>query len=145
MAAALDEGVVEPDTKCIVCWAAQVTEYTINTWNINIGPTQTMTEVLVHSDNVGMVFAAEQLGWRNFTDYLEILVLANPTGIDLKGRGCDLRPLKTGVKLIWRPLLLDRESPSRRFKWCGRWRRLPMRVTALSPLGQGFLMTMSRL
>jgi cell division protein FtsI/penicillin-binding protein 2 len=44
-----------------------------------------MTDVIVHSDNTGMVFIGQKLGIGNFVKYLNRFGLGNPTGIDLQG------------------------------------------------------------
>lgn len=86
MASALDAGVVEPETKCDVCSGPyRVGEYSIETWNNEYNPDSTMSEVIVHSDNVGMSFVSEKLGFDNMYDYLERFGIGKKTGIDLQG------------------------------------------------------------
>lgn len=86
MAAALDSGEVEKDTKCDICTGpVKVDKYHINTWNNEYFPDSTMTEVIIHSDNVGMVFAANKLGADRLYDYLDKFGIGRLTGIDLQG------------------------------------------------------------
>lgn len=86
MAAALDAGVVEPDTKCDICdGALKVDKYFIETWNKKYYPESTMTDVIVHSDNVGMSFVAQKMGYDLMYDYLEKFGIGSLTGIDLQG------------------------------------------------------------
>ena len=86
MASALDAGVIEPDTKCDMCSGAyKVDKYLIETWDGKYYPDSTMTDVIVHSDNVGMVFAARRIGADALYDYLESFGIGEVTGIDLQG------------------------------------------------------------
>lgn len=86
MASALDAGVVEPDTKCDICSGPyKIDKYFIRTWNNEYNPNSTMTDVIVHSDNTGMVFAGNKLGVDKLHDYLSSFGLGEATGIDLQG------------------------------------------------------------
>lgn len=86
MAAGLDAGVVEPDTKCDICSAPyKVDKYFIKTWNNEYRADSTMTEVIVHSDNVGMTFVANRLGIAKMYDYLKKFGIGEVTGVDLQG------------------------------------------------------------
>ncbi len=86
MAAALDMGMVRPDTKCNICAGPiQIGEYKIKTWNDKYYKDATMAEVLIHSDNTGMVFVGKKLGIDNMSRYFEKFGLGEPTGIDLQG------------------------------------------------------------
>lgn len=86
MAAALDSGVVEPDTICDICdKPVKVDKYWIRTWNDKYRANSTMTDVIVHSDNVGMTFVAQKLGSDRLYDYLYSFGIGRQTGIDLQG------------------------------------------------------------
>lgn len=86
MAGALDMGSVKPDTKCDICARPiQMGEYSIKTWNDKYFPNATMNDVIVHSDNTGMVFVGKKLGTKNMISYLKKFGLGEPTGIDLQG------------------------------------------------------------
>jgi len=86
MASALDAGVVEPETKCDICSGpVKVDKYSIETWNNKYFPDSTMTDVIVHSDNVGMVFVGQKLGDEKMYDYLKEFGIGEETGIDLQG------------------------------------------------------------
>lgn len=86
MAAALDEGLVAPDTKCTICAGpVEITGYEIKTWNNKYTPNSTMTDVIVHSDNTGMVFAGRLLGLDLMIEYIEKFGVGKATGIDLQG------------------------------------------------------------
>jgi cell division protein FtsI/penicillin-binding protein 2 len=86
MASALDAKVVDPDTICDVCdGPVRVDKYTIETWDGEYRPDSTMTDVIVHSDNVGMTFVGQKLGADTLFDYLERFGIGKPTGVDLQG------------------------------------------------------------
>lgn len=86
MASALDAGVVKPDTKCDICAGPyKVDKYFIETWNKKYNPDETMRDVIVHSDNVGMSFVGNQLGADRLYDYLDKFGIGKLTGIDLQG------------------------------------------------------------
>ena len=44
-----------------------------------------MTEVIQHSDNIGMTFIADKLGTNRFYDYIKKFGFGSETGIDLQG------------------------------------------------------------
>lgn len=87
MAAAINEGVVDPDTTCDSTCDGPVTigKYTIKTWNNEYHPHLNMTEVLRRSDNTGMIFAAQKLGKDKFERYLKDFGFGQATDIDLEG------------------------------------------------------------
>lgn len=86
MASALDAGVVKPDTKCDICSGpVRVDKYSIETWNNKYRPDSTMAEVILHSDNVGMVFVGSKLGSDKMYDYLDSFGIGKITEIDLQG------------------------------------------------------------
>ncbi len=86
MASALDAGVVTPETICDICGGSfKIDKYEIQTWNNKYYPNSTMTDVIVHSDNVGMVYVAEKLGKEENYKYLKKFGLGVKTGIDLQG------------------------------------------------------------
>lgn len=86
MAAGLDAGVVKPDSECDICSGPlKIDKYTIETWNNQYFPGSTMTEIIVHSDNVGMTFVGQKLGAEKMYGYLTKFGIGSPTGIDLQG------------------------------------------------------------
>lgn len=86
MAAALDAKAVEPDTICDVCAGpVKVDKYTIETWNRQYNPDSSMTDIIVHSDNVGMTFVGSRLGTDAMYDYLDKFGIGKLSGIDLQG------------------------------------------------------------
>ncbi len=86
MAAGLDTGVIKPDSICDICDKPyKIDKYTIRTWNNQYYANSTMTEVLAHSDNVGMVYVAQKLGLDSFLSYIDKFGIGKRTGIDLQG------------------------------------------------------------
>ena len=85
MAAAINEDLIEPDTVCDICTGPVVIgEYTIKTWDEVYHPNSTMTEVIVNSDNTGMVFVARKLGAEKMIEYFQEYGLGRLTGIRLQ-------------------------------------------------------------
>ncbi len=86
MAAGLDSGVITPQTQCDICNGPyHVDKYLIETWNKEYHPRTSMTDVIVHSDNVGMVYVANRLGKERLYDYIQKFGIGEKTGIDLQG------------------------------------------------------------
>ena len=94
MAAALNEELVEPDTTCDICnGPVQLGGFAIRTWNNKYYPDTTMKDVIIHSDNTGMVFTGMKLGLDKFHEYLENYGFGEPSDIDLQDESSpDLRP-----------------------------------------------------
>lgn len=85
MAAALDEDLLKSDTKCDNCSGpVSISGFSIRTWNNKYYPDSTMKDVIVHSDNTGMVFAARKLGLDKFYSYIENFGFGASTNIDLQ-------------------------------------------------------------
>lgn len=85
MAAAINEKIVTPYTKCDICHEPyKIDKYTIRTWNNKYYDNQTMTGILVHSDNIGMVFTGQKLGIEKLLQYLENFGIGQKTNIDLQ-------------------------------------------------------------
>lgn len=86
MASALDAGVVKPETKCDICSGPlKVDKYYIETWDGKYYPDSNMTDVIVHSDNVGMSFVGQKMGADKIYDYLSKFGIGKLAGIDLQG------------------------------------------------------------
>lgn len=85
MSAALDLSVVGPEVRCDVCSGPrQIGGFEISTWNKKYYPDSTMTEVIQHSDNIGMTFVSEKLGLDKFYSYIGKFGFGQKTGIDLQ-------------------------------------------------------------
>jgi len=96
MAAAINEDLVEPDTKCDNCSGPiSLGGFNIRTWNNQYKDSITMTETIIHSDNTGMVFAGKKLGIDKLYSYLENFGMGSNTNIDLQDESsADMRPKK---------------------------------------------------
>ncbi len=94
MAAAINEDVVKPETKCDSCAGpVSLGGFTIRTWNNKYFPDTTLKNVIIHSDNTGMVFTAQKLGLEKFYSYIENFGFGEPTDIDLQDESSpDIRP-----------------------------------------------------
>jgi len=101
MSAALNEGVVKPDTICDKCEGPrEIGGFTIRTWNNKYYPNSTATQILEHSDNVGMVFVIEKLGLNRFLRYLKKYGFGESSGIDLQDETVpEIRPTEQ-----WNPI-----------------------------------------
>ncbi len=100
-AAALEEGVIDLKDKCPICEGPlTVADYQIKTSAGEYFPESTLKDILVHSDNVGMVWVGQSLGLEKTKEYLEKLNLGKKTGIDLEEEA--LLGLKEGRK--WYPI-----------------------------------------
>ncbi len=85
MASAFNEKVVQPETTCNICEGPiNIGKYNIRTWDETYRPNATMTDVIVHSDNTGMVFVSRALGADKFSQYLKLLNFGKKTGIELQ-------------------------------------------------------------
>lgn len=115
MAAAINENVVETDTKCDICAGPiSMGGFVIKTWNNKYTPDTTMTEGIIHSDNTVMVFTAKKLGLDKFYSYIDNFGFGKPTNIDLQ----------------------DESSPDLRSK--NEWREIDL---ATASFGQGVAVT----
>ncbi|MEK7559129.1 MAG: penicillin-binding protein 2 [Patescibacteria group bacterium] len=95
MSAALDAGIVKPQTKCSICdKPVSVGGYEIRTWNDEYFKDINMVDVIRRSDNTGMVFVGQKLGADRMTDYLTKFGIGTGTGIDLQGEVYQALPPK---------------------------------------------------
>lgn len=85
MAAAINEGVLKPDSLFDETGQVSVGEYNIKTWNDQYEGKITLTRVLEKSSNVGMVYVGEKLGNKKLLEYIKNYGFGDLTGIDLQG------------------------------------------------------------
>jgi cell division protein FtsI/penicillin-binding protein 2 len=99
MAAAINENKLEPQTRCPVCSGPRsIGGGVIKTFNEQYHPGATMIEVLINSDNTGMVYVGEILGKDLLLKYLSKFRFGEKTGVDLQEE-------ESGkVKKEWYPL-----------------------------------------
>lgn len=85
MAAAFNEGMVSESDHCDICAAPYpIGKYSIKTWNNKYRKDATPEEIIVHSDNVGMVWTEQRLGGEKMLDYIKKFGFGVKTGIDLQ-------------------------------------------------------------
>lgn len=84
MAAAIQEKLITPDTMMDESGPVQIGPYVIRTWNNEYHGKLTMTQVLEHSSNVGMVFVAQKLGRDKLLSFIKRFGFGKPTNIDLE-------------------------------------------------------------
>ncbi len=108
MAAALDLGLVSPDTTYNDTGSAYVGGYQIQNWDFSVNGITTMTQVLQKSLNTGAVWVAEQLGAENFYHYIADFGFGQPTGIGLGGEAAGL--IRTEEDPDWYPADLATNS-----------------------------------
>ncbi|OGD03486.1 hypothetical protein A2989_02560 [Candidatus Amesbacteria bacterium RIFCSPLOWO2_01_FULL_48_25] len=86
MSSALDARAVTPETECTICTGpVNIGDMAVRSWNDKYYPKSSMTDVILHSDNVGMVFVGRKLGKTKLLDYIRRFGFGAPTGIDLEG------------------------------------------------------------
>jgi cell division protein FtsI (penicillin-binding protein 3) len=85
MAAAFSEGVLKEDDHCDICSAPYpIGKYNIKTWDEKYRTDATPEEIIVHSDNVGMVWTQQKLGGEKMLEYIKNFGFGEKTGIDLQ-------------------------------------------------------------
>lgn len=115
MASALDAGVITPQTICDQCSGPKVISgFKVGSWNDKYYPDSNMTDIILHSDNIGMVFVGNRLGKENLLSYLKKFGLGRLTGIDLE----------------------EEDTPS--FRPDDQWREIDL---ATATFGQGIALT----
>lgn len=84
MAAALNEGLVKPNTIVDEEGPVNISGYDIRTWDNKYHGKITTTQVLQYSSNVGMVAVANKLGREKMIEYLKKFGFGSVTNIDLE-------------------------------------------------------------
>ncbi len=97
MAAALDAGVVEPDTEFIDEGEIEIGGVTIKNWNEKAWGPQDMTSCMQNSLNVCLAWVATELESESFYNYFQDFGFGQMTGIELSGEAPGL------VKSYWSP------------------------------------------
>jgi cell division protein FtsI/penicillin-binding protein 2 len=99
---------VNPNTTYYDAGPIKVHGWTINTWNGAHYGTQTMTDILITSNNVGAVWAAERAGPERFYRYVQAFGFGQPTGIDLSGEASG--SIRSPGQGDWKPIDLATNS-----------------------------------
>ena len=97
MAAALDAGVVEPNTEFIDEGEIEIGGVTIKNWNEKAWGPQNMTTCMQNSLNVCLAWVATELESEQFYNYFQDFGFGQMTGIELSGEAPGL------VKSYWSP------------------------------------------
>ena len=85
MAAAFNEGAIKEDDRCDICAGSYpIGKYTIKTWDETYRDGATPQDIIVHSDNVGMVWTEQKLGGEKLVEYIKKFGFGEKTGIDLQ-------------------------------------------------------------
>ena len=108
MAAALDTGLVDPNTPYLDTGEIQIGGVTIKNWNEEAWGMQTMVGCLQHSLNVCLTWLAIQLGPQNFYEYLDRFGFGSLTGLDIAGEAAGR--LKVPGDPDWYPVDLGTNS-----------------------------------
>ncbi len=102
MAAALDTGMVAPNTVFTDMGAIEVGGVTIQNWDRRPWGPQDMIGCLQHSLNVCLAWVSTSMGQDRFYDYMTRFGLGHPTGIDLAGESSGR--LKVPGDVDWYPV-----------------------------------------
>ena len=108
MAAALDAGIVAPDTTFVDTGAVVIEDRTIKNFDLSYHGEQTMTQVLQRSLNTGSVWVAQKLGARAFYEYLYKFGFGNTTHSGLPGEIGGVVTDSTDIR--WSPAQLATDS-----------------------------------
>ena len=108
MAAALDAGIVSPDTTFIDTGAVVIEDQTIRNFDLSYHGEQTMTQVLQRSLNTGTVWLVQQLGARKFYEYLFQFGFGETTQSGLPGEIGGL--VTDSLDIRWSPAQLATNS-----------------------------------
>lgn len=85
MSAAIDQGMVKPDTTFLDAGVFNYGGITIRNWNGQAWGPQTMLGCLQHSLNVCLAWVGSELGSDKFYQYVQAFGFGRPTGVDLAG------------------------------------------------------------
>lgn len=95
MSSAIDEGIVSPETTMLDTGSANIDGTIIHNWDGAANGPSTMTQVLVHSANVGIQWVSGKMGPELFYHHLDLYGFGKPTGVRLPGEvGGSLRTNK---------------------------------------------------
>ena len=108
MAAALDTGMVNPNTTYLDTGEIQVGGVTIKNWDQDSWGVQNMVGCLQHSLNVCMAWLATQLGPQNLYGYLNRFGFGHLTGVDMAGEAAGR--VKVPGDADWYPVDLGTNS-----------------------------------
>jgi cell division protein FtsI/penicillin-binding protein 2 len=97
VAAGIDTQSISPETECPRCDGPKtIGKYTIKTWNNEYHPQINMSDALAKSDNIAMIYIAEEVGDEEFKEYLKNFGIGEELGVDLYGDNGTPFPSKWG-------------------------------------------------
>jgi cell division protein FtsI/penicillin-binding protein 2 len=108
MSAALDTGLVNPNTTFLDTGAIQMGGVTIRNWDGGAWGVQSMLGCLQHSLNVCLTWVASQLGPQNYYGYMNRFGFGHLTGVDMSGEAAGR--LKVPGDADWYPVDLGTNS-----------------------------------
>ncbi len=82
IAIALEEHIVGPDT-VLTYTTTTLCDVPVSNWNYQFYPEESLSEILLHSSNVGAAYTGLRIPPRIYYRYLERLGLGRPTGVEL--------------------------------------------------------------
>lgn len=92
-AAAIDQRLISADSVYQDNGPVTVADYSLRTWNDQYHGAETVTEIIQHSCNTGMVWVGKKLGLKKMLVSLQKFGFTAKTGIDLEGEAeANLRP-----------------------------------------------------
>lgn len=84
-AAAFNENVITESDQCDICSGPiDIGKYTIKTWDNTYRALASPEQIIVHSDNTGMVWMQRRLGGERLVEYIKNFGFGVKTGIDLQ-------------------------------------------------------------
>ncbi len=103
MSSALDAGAVTPQTICEICSGpVQISGDYLRSYNNVYYPGCNMSDVILHSDNIGMVFVSRKLGKEKMLAYIRKFGFGQLTGVDLQEESTPvLRPDNQWYDIDW--------------------------------------------
>lgn len=99
MASGLEEKLVNPNTTFQDTGLAKIGGVSIRNWDFGSHGTETMTQVLINSCNIGAQYVAGLLGPERFYRYIEAFGFGKETGIDLPGESPGM--VRTNAEANW--------------------------------------------
>jgi cell division protein FtsI/penicillin-binding protein 2 len=108
VSAAIDLGLVSPDTTYYDSGYAEVPGAEIYNWDFSVNGIQTVTQLLQKSLNTGAVWLSGLIGADRFYDYVRGFGFGEPTGIGLGGEASGL--VRTNQDSGWYPVDLATNS-----------------------------------
>lgn len=104
MSSALEEKLVSPDTTFLDTGVAYVDGATIRNWDYGAHGTESMTQILINSCNIGAQWVAMKLGQDRFYRYVDAFGFGKPTGIELPGEAGGM--VRTPSDPLWGKIVL---------------------------------------